>query len=101
MTASLAGLFAALIAAPDLPDAACRGRHETFDPPAEGEPKAAVEARHRRAQAVCADCPALTACATWIASLPPKKRPRGVVAGRVLAVPPGRPARPAATTGAA
>lgn len=101
MTAELAGLFGALIAAPDLPDAACKGGPELFDPPGEGEPKPAVEARHRRAQAVCADCPALTACTDWLATLTPRKRPRGVVAGRILAEPTARNPRGTATTGAA
>jgi WhiB family transcriptional regulator, redox-sensing transcriptional regulator len=86
-------LFAALAAAPRLPGAACVGRHELFDLRDGIDPdRAEVEAR---ALAICSACPALADCSAWLASLPARKRPTGVVAG-VLRRPPaprkaGRP----------
>ena len=70
-------------AAPCLPGAKCRGRHALFDPPALGEPANVVEARHDLALGLCEYCPALSRCRDWLASLPPQRRPVGVIAGTV------------------
>ncbi|HPY26001.1 MAG TPA: hypothetical protein PLK19_16960 [Mycobacterium sp.] len=89
MTA-IGSLFAA-IGTPALPGARCRGRHHLFDDAAQGEPADTVEARHRQAIRLCQRCPALEPCQTWLDSLPPSRRPAGVVAGRINSRPPGRP----------
>lgn len=75
MTASL---FGALGSIPTLSGAACRGRADEFDI----EPSADPE-RIERAIHVCAACPALTCCRQCVSSLPPSKRPSGVVAGEL------------------
>ncbi|OBK27700.1 hypothetical protein A5634_22295 [Mycobacterium asiaticum] len=61
-----------------LPGAACRGRPEDFDVEDPKDPRlaAAVES--------CRSCPALDACAEWLAALTPGQRPTGVVAGRLV-----------------
>ncbi|HPY26393.1 MAG TPA: hypothetical protein PLK19_18990 [Mycobacterium sp.] len=59
---TIVGLLLA-VGAPALPGARCRGRAHLFDEPEQ-------------------HCPALTACAAWLASLPARHRPAGVVAGR-------------------
>jgi hypothetical protein len=87
VSATLSGLLAAIFAAPDLTGAACKGQPAAFDPPKVGEQPPAVESRQRIAQAMCADCSALTACAAWVTSLPPEERPGGVVAGQVFPYP--------------
>ena len=61
---------------PDLTGAACAGRSDLFD-------LAAGSQHHRKALALCARCPVLTACDAWFASLPAAERPVGVIAGRV------------------
>lgn len=73
----------ALAAAPVLPGAKCRGRAHLFDEPAADEAAETVQARHRQALDLCSRCPSLTRCETWFASLPPRKKPGGVVAGRI------------------
>ena len=70
---------------PSLPDAACRGTN-VMDVPTARDREAV-----RRAQAVCATCPALARCEEWLASLPPHRRPWGVVAGRFVRPPWLRP----------
>jgi WhiB family redox-sensing transcriptional regulator len=65
-------------AAPALPGARCRGRSELFDA------ESVDDERTDYAITVCNRCPALAACREWVASLPPGKRPIGVVAGRVI-----------------
>lgn len=72
---NLAALFAALAGVPRLDGALCRGKHELYDSPEPDDISAATE--------LCSWCPALTACADWVASLPPKQRPAGVVAGQI------------------
>uniref|UniRef100_A1UIX4 4Fe-4S Wbl-type domain-containing protein n=1 Tax=Mycobacterium sp. (strain KMS) TaxID=189918 RepID=A1UIX4_MYCSK len=70
----LALCAAILRRAPKLEGAKCAGRAELFegDGP-DGE-------RTRTAIALCRQCPALTACASWADGLSPVRRPRGVLA---------------------
>jgi len=93
---SAADMFAALLgaisAAPALPGAKCRGRPHLFDPPGDREHADTVTARHRQAAALCTRCPALDRCRAWLDSLPPSRRPSGVIAGQVTE--PRRPGRP-------
>lgn len=74
-------LLGALIGAPALPGARCRGRSHLFDPP---DPHEDASQRHLQALGLCEHCPALTACEEWFATLKPSKRPPGVVAGRIV-----------------
>lgn len=83
MTATLTGLLAALRGAPALPGALCVGDHRLFDPAGPTEPVTDAERRHQIAVETCQVCPALTACGAWLASLPPRERPSGVIAGIV------------------
>lgn len=53
-----------------LDGAACTGQANLFDPPSEGEPRDAVDARHRAAARLCWTCPALDACRNWAATEP-------------------------------
>ncbi|UQE74631.1 WhiB family transcriptional regulator [Gordonia sp. PP30] len=76
---------------PDLTEAACRGQWALFDPAAEDEDHAEVEARHHRAAAICSRCPALAACRDWAERIPPKHRPPGVLAEIIPQARPGRP----------
>ena len=78
---TIVGLLLA-VGAPALPGARCRGRAHLFDEPEQGEPAELVEQRHAQALGLCRHCPALTACAAWFDTLPPRQRPAGVVAGR-------------------
>lgn len=84
MTAALAGLLEAIGAAPSLPGARCRGRSSEFD---ETDCPETIE----YALNLCRSCPALTACTAWVASLPPRKRPPGVVAAQLNTQTPRRP----------
>jgi hypothetical protein len=91
---SPADLFAALGDIPRLPSAAaCVGRHELFDLRDLDDPlRPQIEAE---AVLVCETvCPSATAaaCADWLDSTPPSRRPEGVVAARVVRPP--APARP-------
>ena len=89
-------LFDAIGLAPSLPGAACRGRHWLFDEAAKGEDPDVVVQRHSEAIGLCARCPALGRCTDWFESLPPNRRPLGVVAGMVNRPrPAGRPRRSA------
>ena len=74
----LADLLGAIAAGPDLTGAACRERPDVFDATTG---KAAGPITYARAIEVCTSCPALTACTTWVESLPPSQRPFGVTAG--------------------
>lgn len=74
-------------AAPRLDGAACLGMWEAFDPADTGETEQDVDYRHRTAMGICARCPALSACRTWVDSLPPRQRPGGVTAGRINPTP--------------
>lgn len=60
-------LAEALMAAPDLPEAACRGRHELFDgfEPSSGETFDDVDYRHTAAVALCRQCPELLPCRAY------------------------------------
>ncbi len=70
------------VAAPPLPGAVCRGRWRLFDePPPELDPRRAAS-RRQAALRLCRQCPALTRCQQWVASLPRCQRPSGVVAGQ-------------------
>lgn len=80
---ALKRLLAQHLAAPNLPDAACRGRHELFDPPRLGEAPDAAERRMWLALDLCNRCPELTPCRAWLERLPLDVRPHGVVAGQV------------------
>lgn len=85
-------LFDALAGIPRLPDAACRGRHELFDPRDLNDPdRPDVEAH---ALALCSRCPALAGCRAWFDGLPARLQPHGVVAGVVRRPPAPRDARP-------
>lgn len=76
-------LFAALIGAPALPGAKCRGRHHLFDEAAADESEDVVTQRHSQALGLCRLCPALASCQRWFDELPKAKKPPGVVAGKV------------------
>jgi hypothetical protein len=70
---SWATLAAALGGLPDLPEAACRGRHELFDSTRKTDIVTAIQ--------VCKHCPALQPCQQW-AARQRRGRLAGVVAGR-------------------
>lgn len=72
---------------PRLDGAKCVGLHRLMDPQHPGEPDTAAAARHHRAMGVCQTCPALPGCRSWLLSLPPRKRPLGVVAGQLITEP--------------
>jgi hypothetical protein len=81
MTATdLFGFLGAIVA---LPGARCRGRHHLFDPPTPHEDELDAEDRHRQALGLCSHCPSAQRCRDWFDGLPPKDRPKGVVAGQV------------------
>ncbi len=83
----IAALFGAMAAAPPMPEAACRGRWDLFDLTApEGPGKLAAEVTQARTIAleVCAGCPELAACQSWLNGLRPQDKPLGVVAGMVI-----------------
>lgn len=86
-----AGLFAVLAEVlrelPKLPDPACAGRPELFDPAGEGEPASQVRTRHAAAVAICQGCACLTECRSWAET----QRSEGGVVGGQLPVTPGRP----------
>jgi hypothetical protein len=84
-------LLSALVGAPAFPGARCRGRHQLFDEPATHEPSEVVAARHAQALGLCSCCPALGRCEDWFNTLPPSKRPAGIVAGELRPSPVGRP----------
>jgi len=75
------GFLGALAGAPALPGARCRGRHHLFDEQRPDEDDGTAAARHAQALALCNRCPALDPCQSWFASLPPRKRPTGIIAG--------------------
>ena len=80
---ALKRLLAQHLAAPILPEAACRGRHDLFDPPRPGEDPDTAERRMWAALDVCNRCPELRPCRRWLDGLPSNVRPHGVVAGQV------------------
>ena len=77
------GLLSALIGAPALPGARCRGRHHLFDDARPDESDQVVAARHAQAVSLCGGCPSRAPCRAWFDSLPPRKRPAGVIAGLI------------------
>ncbi|GAB7144420.1 hypothetical protein [Mycobacterium riyadhense] len=83
---SAADLFAALGGTPTLPGALCKGQAPVWDealPPQRDPDPDDTAQRLSFAMAACRRCPALTPCRAWLASLPPRKRPTGVVAGQL------------------
>jgi hypothetical protein len=76
-------LLSSLAGQPTFPGCRCKFRHHLFDEAAPGEDPETVSQRHAQALGLCQHCPALTRCHDWYWSLPPSKRPPGVVAGRV------------------
>lgn len=68
---------------PRLSGAKCVGRHQLYDSTATRCGNAIHQAR-AEALALCGSCPALTLCAAYVDSLPPRQRPHGVVAGRII-----------------
>jgi WhiB family redox-sensing transcriptional regulator len=80
---SIVELFAELATAPRLPGALCAGHADLFDPTGPEDDDTDTAERLSFAIRACWCCPALTACRSWVDSLPPKERPSGVVAGRV------------------
>ena len=82
----MAALLAELAATtPRLRSASCRGQHELFDRTRVRSGQGLHLAR-AEALAVCAGCPVLEQCRAWLDALPPRQRPRGVIAGRVINV---------------
>ncbi|OBI52955.1 WhiB family transcriptional regulator [Mycobacterium sp. E796] len=74
-------LAAILARAPAFPGARCAGRSALFDPHSAREPDR--EEREAEALSLCRDCPALTACREWFATLAPAEKPWGVIAGEL------------------
>lgn len=90
------GLIAAIIAdTPSLPGAACAGRSELFDPRRDNEPYEAMQRRQEAARRIREwTCPVQPERRSWVESLKPTERPRGVIAGVIPGdAPPGRPRR--------
>ena len=85
-------LITAIASAPALHGARCRGIGHLFDEAQPGERPTVVAQRHNQALGLCQHCPALDRCREWYESLPRRKRPTGVVAGRVHQ--PARQGRP-------
>ena len=77
-------LAAILSASTNLRDGACVGDWATFDPKGESESPEDAGRRHNRAITICATCPVLAECKAWLAGLPKRQRPSGVIAGRYI-----------------
>jgi hypothetical protein len=75
MSTQLAGIIEALAGAPDL-RGLCAWQWDLFD---NTDDPAAVEL----ALSLCGQCKVLAQCAEYVASLPARKHPVGVVAGEV------------------
>ncbi len=88
----LSAVLAALVGAPALPGARCRGRSALFDERGPTEHPDIAAQRHAQALILCGHCPALEDCRTWFDALPPSKKPAGITAGRVHC--PRSPGRP-------
>ncbi|GFG98132.1 hypothetical protein MTIM_40110 [Mycobacterium timonense] len=73
---------------PELPGARCKGAAGLYEATVNERTKPTNRAELERARTaalnVCADCPALDACRAWLDQQQPTRRPRGVVAGRVI-----------------
>jgi hypothetical protein len=65
---------------PNLRGAACVQHRNVFDACLT---HAAGPTVYAKAIRICATCPALAACRAWVAGLPPRERPRGVIAGLI------------------
>ncbi len=76
-------LFEAIGLAPSLPGAACRGRHDLFDPPEAHTKPENAHAAEQAALRICSWCPALARCENWYETLPRGWKPLGVIAGTV------------------
>ena len=87
MSARHDNLMLALAGAVSLPGARCRNRSHLFDAGEPNEEPGTVAARHSQAIGQCNLCPSFQKCADWLDSLPPRRRPSGVVAGRVINIP--------------
>lgn len=81
-----------LAGVPMLPDAACRGQHELFDPPSRDESRFDAAERHEIATDICRQCPVLAECRAWASRTRPARRPGGVIAGSIN--PPSRQEKP-------
>lgn len=78
MTA-LSDLVGTLAGVPHLEGARCKGKSERFDLDVRSDREAIDWAVF-----ACQACPALRLCRSWLGSLPPGRRPAGVVAGRLV-----------------
>ncbi|WP_068379671.1 WhiB family transcriptional regulator [Rhodococcus sp. EPR-157] len=78
-------LVAILTGTVRLNGAACIGHANLFDPPGDGEPGTAVDARHRAAARLCWTCPVLDECRTWAEGEPSSHT---VIAAQVMSAPP-------------
>jgi len=94
VTEQFANTLGALIGCVALPGALCRHKASTFDEARVDESPDVVEARHAQARGLCQRCPALAACTAWIESLPARRRPTGIVAGRLYRTPTPRTTAP-------
>lgn len=77
---SIAQLIATLATTPDLPGASCVSSRQVFDKCTDGH---AGDRELAAAVRVCAGCPVLGPCASWVDSLDPRKRPFGVTGARI------------------
>lgn len=85
---SISDLFAEFSAVPRLAGALCKGQADIWDepvPPSRDPDPDDTAARIAFALTACQRCPALAACAQWVAGLRPSRRPVGVVAGQLRA----------------
>ena len=94
MTEQFDNTLAALLGCVALPGALCRHKAATFDEARVNESAEVVEARHAQARGLCQRCPALPACTAWVESLPARRRPTGIVAGRLYRTPTPRTTAP-------
>jgi hypothetical protein len=98
----LAALLADLAqGAPPLPGASCRGRARLFDAAMDWDGGSSRRLARRAARRVCASCPCLDQCGSWVEALPQRRRPAGIVAGRLIDASgrwPGRRSTQAPTT---
>jgi hypothetical protein len=80
----LAALLADLAQSPPLPGASCRGLSHLFDAAMDWDGGNSRRLARKAARRVCASCPCLDACGSWIETLPQSRRPAGIVAGRLI-----------------
>jgi hypothetical protein len=87
---TLDDLLSTLKGAPALPNASCRDRTDLFDrtiASEAGRVTSEILQARKDALSVCAGCPELEPCRRYLDALPPRHRPRGVVAGRTIESP--------------